>query len=303
MAVVSYYTVCGLILGESNGSSRSNYLYDSIGSVTSVETNGTATAAGPYTPYGRSSSSLAFGWLGCLGYRATSNSAASHYVRKRHYSNYLGRWTSKDPLGWNRPRSVASVASLYKRLSENAYKYVQARPTAFVDPSGLDFEVGPGVSVLGFEDCVEYPFSFPFLEGKASVIIELCEECFKCCKPGDWATHCDIISLKFQQEYSLSVLITGFFEFLEHLGEDVVDAINFLGNLFSLMGKCVGAPANECEEKGVSFKWQLCVELCLFVTDFEGCVGTSGVCEDQHFKLCIDPTASISLSFEIKDCQ
>lgn len=129
-----YYTVDGQLIGYKDAAGRKDFLTDVLGSVTGeVDQTGTnRTFNGRYMPYGRAlwitGSGGSFGWIGSLGYRSINLKETSHYVRARHYSNVAGQWTSQD-LIW-----------------PNDYSYVNSRPTASTDPSGLT----PNLSYLLF---------------------------------------------------------------------------------------------------------------------------------------------------------
>jgi RHS repeat-associated protein len=135
MPVTTYYSAGGVLLGESDSSgSRLDYLTDALGSVagTVTSTAGTLAQLGNryrYKPYGTqyvktgTAPDPLFTWVGSLGYRQTARTYSDVYVRARHYATGLGRWTTKDPLGYG-----ADV---------NPYAYAQGRPTIATDPTGL----------------------------------------------------------------------------------------------------------------------------------------------------------------------
>ena len=121
-----YYTVDGQMIGYKDASGRKDFLTDALGSVTAEveQTGATKTFDGRYKPYGGDLSSTgtrgSFGWVGTWGYRGTSLSVASHYVRARHYSKTSGIWTTIDQL-WP---------------YQKAFGYVDGSVTFEIDPSG-----------------------------------------------------------------------------------------------------------------------------------------------------------------------
>jgi RHS repeat-associated protein len=130
MAVTNYHTVNGRILGETTGGVRTDYLTDALGSVTAT-VNPSAQVINRYTykPYGGLLAKTGVGadpvnqWVGSLGYGQTGKKYSDVYVRARHYDTANGRWTSKDPIGFNGG-------------DWNVYRYVMNRATDFADPSG-----------------------------------------------------------------------------------------------------------------------------------------------------------------------
>lgn len=123
MAVTSYSSVNGMLIGENAASVKRDYLHDALGSVTAVaNASGTIQNRYRYRPFGGTLSKTGidpdpkFQWIGTLGYRVA---AKSHYVRARHYMTSTALWTSRDPLSPIQPQ----------------YQY--SRPTVAVDPSGL----------------------------------------------------------------------------------------------------------------------------------------------------------------------
>lgn len=104
MAVTNYYTVNGEIIGEKRtGSSRIDYLADTLGSVTAtVNQSAQIVNTYRYKPYGqqlartRTVADPKFTWVGTQGYRQMGRSYSDVYVRARHYDTGAGRWTTKD---------------------------------------------------------------------------------------------------------------------------------------------------------------------------------------------------------------
>ncbi len=64
------------------------------------------------------------------------------YFAARYYSNYLGRFTSVDPINTTKERLVDP-----QRL--NLFAYVRNNPTVFVDPDGKDVHVAIGTNPVG----------------------------------------------------------------------------------------------------------------------------------------------------------
>jgi len=131
MPVTNYYTVNGEIIGEqTTGQERIDYLTDPLGNVTAtIDQNAKVLNRYTYKPFGEVLSKEGtapdpkFLWVGAHGYRSTGLKYAEVYVRRRHYSTELGRWTSRDPLR-------------FVRLTK-PYIYAICSPATFIDPSGL----------------------------------------------------------------------------------------------------------------------------------------------------------------------
>src|SRR5579863_7177649 len=104
----TYYTVGGEILGEkAAGGQRLDYLTDALGNVTAtVNASGQVVNTYRYKPYGAllsrtgSGADPSFQWVGSQGYRQTGKKYSDVYVRARHYDTLDGRWTTKDPIGF-----------------------------------------------------------------------------------------------------------------------------------------------------------------------------------------------------------
>ncbi len=62
------------------------------------------------------------------GYNADAETQ-NYYVRNGYYAAHLGRWLTRDPIGY--------------QGGINLYEYVQSSPVANVDPEGLFFIAGP----------------------------------------------------------------------------------------------------------------------------------------------------------------
>ena len=100
---------------------------DALGSVTGTIPNKVVANTYRYKPYGErlakngTAPDPRFQWNGTSGYRQTSISHSSSYVRRRHLGQEEGRWTTVDPLWpW-----------------EMAYRYVNCFITNAIDPLGL----------------------------------------------------------------------------------------------------------------------------------------------------------------------
>jgi RHS repeat-associated protein len=134
MPVTTYYSANGQLFGESDTSgNRLDYLMDALGSVagTVTSTAGTLAQLGNryrYKPYGTqyvktgTAPDPLFTWVGSWGYRETSRAYSDVYVRARHYSTGLGRWTAKDPVGY--------------KNGWNLYAYGMDNSVSLIDPSG-----------------------------------------------------------------------------------------------------------------------------------------------------------------------
>jgi RHS repeat-associated protein len=128
----SYYSVGGEIIGEKSGGARTDYLTDALGSVTAtVGQAGAVINRYTYKPYGGLLAKTGVGadpnyqWVGSLGYRQTAKKYSDVYVRARHYDTANGRWTTKDPVG-------------FESGDWNLLKYTSCSPTTLVDPTGRE---------------------------------------------------------------------------------------------------------------------------------------------------------------------
>ncbi|HEY3782697.1 MAG TPA: RHS repeat-associated core domain-containing protein [Fimbriimonadaceae bacterium] len=129
MATTNYYTIGGKIKAENQvgGSGYRSYGPDALGSVIETyDAAGLQQDSFRYSPYGRtilstgSASAPAFAWVGSLGYRNNARVFFEYYVRARHYSSHLLRWTRLDTL-WP---------------EQKGYIYAESNPCNRVDPSG-----------------------------------------------------------------------------------------------------------------------------------------------------------------------
>ncbi len=127
MPVVNYHTVNGQMVGQSTGSTFTQYLTDALGSVTATVNGKRVTNTYRYKPYGERLAKTgtgpdpAFQWAGDTGSRVTGRSRAEQYNRARHYGTRQAGWTSLDPI-WP---------------DESQYLYVSLNPSSLVDPAGF----------------------------------------------------------------------------------------------------------------------------------------------------------------------
>jgi len=160
MPVTNYYSVEGEIIGEATGGVRTDYLTDALGSVTgTVNQSASVVNTYRYKPYGATLAKTGtgadpiFGWVGSQGYAGTGKAHSEVYVRARHYSSTSGRWTTKDPLGfdggdWNLYRYVGNSAvdlvdyfGLQPQLGKPKSKHPGRRPPSQKQPR---YPVSPG---------------------------------------------------------------------------------------------------------------------------------------------------------------
>jgi len=123
----SYISTHGTIWGEiSDTGVTTSYGHDALGSVTETFVSGAVQNTYRYKPYGATLTKTGAGadpsflCNGGTGYRASSLSKVSHYVRARHYSSACWSWTSVDQ--WWPP--------------EPAYIYMAGNPGSGSDYSG-----------------------------------------------------------------------------------------------------------------------------------------------------------------------
>ncbi len=126
MPVVNYHTVNGQMVGQSTGSTFTQYLTDALGSVTATVNGKRVTNTYRYKPYGErlakngTGADPDFQWTGDTGSRVTGRSRAEQYNRARHYGTGQASWTTVDRL-WP---------------DEFQYLYTNMIPTSYIDPSG-----------------------------------------------------------------------------------------------------------------------------------------------------------------------
>jgi RHS repeat-associated protein len=144
MPVVNYHTVNGQMVGQSTGSTFTQYLTDALGSVTATVNGKRVTNTYRYKPYGERLAKTGAGadpdfqWTGDTGSRVTGRSRAEQYNRARHNGTTQASWTSVDPI-WP---------------IEPPYAYVRSRPVSQIDPTGLQSNYGAIWPSFGHPCCV-----------------------------------------------------------------------------------------------------------------------------------------------------
>jgi RHS repeat-associated protein len=114
---------CRLVVDE-DGEVVASYDADEFGNPTVVSESGVSTPAR---------------WVGGLGYKDEVAATGLYYLRQRYYAPDLGRWISRDPIGF--------AGGL------NLFAYVRNSPVNMVDPLGLKNEVqinGGGDAFLAY---------------------------------------------------------------------------------------------------------------------------------------------------------
>ncbi|MBM3501859.1 MAG: RHS repeat-associated core domain-containing protein, partial [Armatimonadetes bacterium] len=86
-----------------------------------------------------------FRYIGKLGYYLEP-ALGCYYVRRRYYVHWLGRFLSKDPI---------------RRGGENAYGYVNNRPTRGTDPSGRFVIIEVLIVIAGVAVVVAFVVNYP----------------------------------------------------------------------------------------------------------------------------------------------
>jgi RHS repeat-associated protein len=131
-----YYSLGGMLVGESTGTNTNMFLTDALGSVleTISATANSASVQGNqvYSPYG--SSRYQQGSMGTAkGFTGQYNDSVSglDYYGSRYYDPVVGRFLSADVLDSN-------LAGM------DPYAYVGGNPETFSDPSGQRFAPPPG---------------------------------------------------------------------------------------------------------------------------------------------------------------
>ncbi|ARU43082.1 hypothetical protein CCB81_02510 [Armatimonadetes bacterium Uphvl-Ar2] len=144
MPVVNYHTVNGQMVGQSTGTTFTQYLTDALGSVTATVNGKRVTNTYRYKPYGERLAKTGVGpdpnfqWTGDTGSRVTGRTWAEQYNQARHYGARQASWTSVDPI-W--PMSKSHI-------------YVEGNPTSMTDPTGL---IASSCNSPRTEDCAPPP--------------------------------------------------------------------------------------------------------------------------------------------------
>jgi hypothetical protein len=157
MPVKNYTTLDGMILGERDADgTRRNYMHDALGSVVGTIVDAAVENTYAYKPYGGilaktgTGADPAFGWVGTQGYKAQSRDYSDVYVRARHLSRQVSRWTSDDPMNTSQVGASNEIL-LAVKVSERTglkrlvsgttrvpgYAYGDSSPASQTDPSGL----------------------------------------------------------------------------------------------------------------------------------------------------------------------
>ena len=136
--VVASYThepgLYGEIIAQQRGDDLRYYNYDGLGNTVELtDENENVTDTYEYSAFGEEivktgTTENPFGYQGALGYY-TNSETKDIYVRARTYESKIGRWLSRDPIGfinWNRTKQGL-----------NLFEFVGGNPMNNHDPSGL----------------------------------------------------------------------------------------------------------------------------------------------------------------------
>ena len=132
----------GSLVSQFRSGAAQFFLFDGLGSTDRLtDISGLVTDSYLYKAFGliqasSGSSVNPFRFVGQLGYYYNADSNR-YLVRPRVYEPVLGRWLTKDPLG-------------FATRDLNAYRYTFNNPLSFVDPSGL---IGGRLSWQTRRDC------------------------------------------------------------------------------------------------------------------------------------------------------
>jgi RHS repeat-associated protein len=124
---VRYDVLEGEVLGHKGGANRYLYVPDPLGSVNYLlDTSQNIAGTYVYAPYGEvlshTGANTPMQFVGALGYQ--TQIANRTYVRHRYYRPDLGRWVTRDPIG-------------FEGGDWNLYGYAGASPAWRVDATGL----------------------------------------------------------------------------------------------------------------------------------------------------------------------
>jgi RHS repeat-associated protein len=139
MGTTVYTIAHGEVLSEKRIGAIRDLVPDSLGSTIALLDSAQAKSdTFSYWPYGEEATRTGttptpFRFVGILGYYR--DAASRSYVRARQLDTARGRWSNRDPLGFD-----AGDANLYR--------YVEGSPVTFSDPSGLlKIEVPPWIEL------------------------------------------------------------------------------------------------------------------------------------------------------------
>lgn len=122
------------LIARDQGSSRLYALQGKHYKMIAVsDTSGNIVERYSYTPYGEAfmydasfnpRTSSSYDWVYLYTGRRMDDETGLYYYRNRYYHSYLGRFCSRDPIG-------------YKGSPWNLYEYVDGQPLHLLDPYGL----------------------------------------------------------------------------------------------------------------------------------------------------------------------
>ena len=123
----------GNLISQRRSGASSFYLFDGLGSTTQLANSaGTVTDGYLYDSFGNillttGSTTSYFRYIGRLGYYDDLDTSL-YYVRARFYGAGIGRFPSRDPIG-------------FSGRVPNLYEYALNNPASFSDPSGLQIAI------------------------------------------------------------------------------------------------------------------------------------------------------------------
>jgi RHS repeat-associated protein len=124
------------VFQRTDSSGARSFLTDALGSTLALtDSTGTAQTSYTFDPFGKttfsgSSTTNSFAYTG-----RELDGTGLYYYRARYYSPALQRFISEDPIGF---------------AAGGQYRYVMDNPISGIDPTGLDTQVGIGVSLTLF---------------------------------------------------------------------------------------------------------------------------------------------------------